>query len=263
MSPGHKIRTAFAVLVLFPGAATAAIDDNPRQPAASADARLARILKEWEQRSSARTSIDIRFVREDRDNNWGDKESFTGRVVLLPKGLALVETMKRDRSGRVASTERLVWTPEEFHQFRPEQKKHFIWPIAQQDRGRLPAVLALPFFWHLSPDGLKSRYQIELLKEQPDTWLLRIKPLSEIGRQSFSTAFLSLDRSTFLPRRYYLISPDGKYTKDFRVTEVQSIDPARADLLANPDDLDWDVSRMTTDTPLGWLSSLVRPELLP
>ena len=150
MSPGQKIRTAFAVLVLVPGAATAAIDDNPRQPAASADARLARILKEWEQRSSSRTSIDIRFLREDREKNWGDKESFTGRVVLLPKGLALVEFMNRDRSGRVASTERLVWTP-----------------------------------------------------------------------------------------------------------------PARVDLLAIPEDFDWDVSRMTTDTPLRRLSSLVRPELLP
>jgi hypothetical protein len=263
MSPGHKIRTAFVVLVLFTGAATASIDDNPGQPEVPADARLARVLKEWEQRSSGRKSIDIRLVREDRDNNWGEKEIYTGRVVLLPKGPAFVDMMKRDRAGQVATTERLVWTKEEFHQIRLEQKMHFVWPIAQKDQGRLPSVLALPFFWHLSSDALKSRYQIELLKEQPDTWLFRIKPLADMGRQSFSMAYLFLDRSTFLPRRFYLISPNGKTTQDFRVTEVRPNHPAPTDLITIPEGSDWDVRRMDRNVPLGWLSSLLKTELLP
>ena len=202
-------------------------------------------------------------MREDRDKNWGETENYTGRVVLLPKGLASVEMQKHDRAGQVASTERLVWMTEEFHQFRPEHKKHIIWPIAEPDRGRVPAVLALPFFWHLSVEGLKSRFRIELLEEKPETWVFRIKPLSDIGRQSLSTAFLSLDRSTFLPRQYCLISPDGKSTKSFRVTEVRSPRSAPADLLAIPEDGDWTIQRGVENQIMGWLVSLFKPDLLP
>jgi hypothetical protein len=261
MSARHTIGTAFSFVLLFTGGATASVDDSPGQP--GADTRLGRILSDWERRSSARSSVDVRFTRTDRDSMWGDKENYTGRVVLLPKGPALVEMMKRDRTGQVGEMDRFVWTTEEFHQFRAERKEHFIWPIAEKDRGRLPADLALPFFWHLSAEGLKSRYRIDLLKEEPETWLFRIKPLSENGRQSFSSAFLYLDRATYLPRRYYLISSDGKSTQDFRVTEVRATEPTPADLLPVLEDADWKVSRINKDSTMCWLSSFFKPDLLP
>jgi hypothetical protein len=261
MFGSRTIGTALVVVLLFIGGATASLDDHSVQP--DADTRLGRILSDWERRSSTRSSVDVRFTRTDCDMMWGDKKNYTGRVVLLPNGLALVEMMKRDRAGQVAETDRFVWTTEEFHQFRPEQKMHVVLPIAEKDRGRLPAVLALPFFWHLSVEGLKTRYRIELLEERPETWVFRIKPLSDIGRQSLSTAFLSLDRSTFLPRQYCLISPDGKSTKSFRVTEVRSPRSAPADLLAIPEDGDRNIQRGVENQIMGWLVSLFKPDLLP
>jgi hypothetical protein len=261
MFGSRTIGTAFAVVLLLTGSAIAALDDNPGQP--GADTPLGRILNDWERRSSARSSVDVRFTRTDRHTMWGDKENYTGRVVLLPKGLALVEMMKRDRAGQMGETDRFVWTSEEFHQFRAERKEHIIWPIAEKDRGRLPADLALPFCWHLSAAGLKSRYRIELLKELPETWLFRIKPLSESSRQAFSTAFLYVDRATYLPRRYYLISPDGKSTQDFRVTEVRATQPTPADLLPVLEDADWNVSRINKDSTMSWFSSFFKPDLLP
>jgi hypothetical protein len=199
MSPGRTIRTAVAFVLLLACGARGSLGDNAGQP--DPDAQIGRILSDWERRSSERSGLDVRFVREDHDRTREEKKNYTGRVVLLPKGPALVEMMNQDRPGRLGDSERLVWTTDEFHQIRPEQKTQFVWPIAEKDRNRLPAVLALPFFWHLSAEGLKSRYRIELLKERPEIWLLRIKPLSEVGRQSFSAAYLDLDRSTFLPRR--------------------------------------------------------------
>jgi hypothetical protein len=261
MAASRTIGTAFSFVLLFTCGATASADDHSAQP--DADTGLGRILSDWERRSSARLSVDVRFTRTDRHTMWGDKENYTGRVVLLPKGLALVEMMKRDRAGQVGETDRFVWTTEEFHQFRAERKEHIIRPIAEKDRGRLPAVIALPFYWHLSAEGLKSRYRIELFKELPETWLFRIKPLSENGQQSFSTAFLYLDRMTYLPRRYYLISPDGKSTQDFSVTEVRATQPTLADLLPVLEDADWSVSRINKDSTMGWLSSFFKPDLLP
>ena len=42
--------------------------------------------------------------------------------------------------------------------------------------------------------------------------MLAITPSSAVDKETFSKAWIELDRSTFLPRRYHLISPDGKST---------------------------------------------------
>ena len=85
MFGSRTIGTAFVVVLLFIGGATASLDDHSVQP--DADTRLGRILSDWERRSAARSSVDVRFTRTDCDTMWGDKKNYTGRVVLLPNGL--------------------------------------------------------------------------------------------------------------------------------------------------------------------------------
>ena len=66
-----------------------------------------------------------------------------------------------------------------------------------------------------------------------------------------------------LPRHYYLIEPGGKSTQDFRVTEVRPVVPPLEDLVAIPQDGDWNVGRIGQDLMRGWLFSLVKPDLVP
>ena len=227
---------------------------------------LDRILNDWEDRAAAWTTLDVRFTGQVRNSKWGEDEPLTGRVVLTSSGLAYLEIassadpMKANKS---SYTDRIIWTNDEVHQIHPATKEHIIWPIAAEDRGKLPVFLASPFCWRLSSASLKARYHVKLLaSEHADSLMLAITPSSAVDKETFSKAWIELDRSTFLPRRYYLISPDGKSTTDYRVSDVRLNKPTPNELWQIPELHGWKVRRI--DGVTAWFSrTLVKPHLVP
>jgi hypothetical protein len=240
------------------------VDPAPEPPLPSrADARLDRILDEWRRRSADRTSLDVRFTLRERDLKWGDDVSGTGRVVLTSTGRMLFEA---DRgSGAAHHREWIIDTGDAMHHFVSKSKQHFIWPIAAEDRGRLPVVLALPFGWRLDAEGLKSRFRVELVSDEPSgTCLLRFTPLTPIGRETFSKAYVELDLATYLPRRYVVFLPGGKAWRDFRVTEARCDRPVPEDTWRIPEDRGWNVTQFEAGHSVRlWLSRLIKPDLVP
>ena len=176
--------------------------------------------------------------------------------MILAKGQSLVEFVRRVGEDKAGSTECLLWTNGAMHQLRLERKEHIIWPIAAADRDRLPAVLALPFFWHLDAEALKTRYRVELAKEDVETWALRITPLSDAGLKCFSTLTLQLDRTTYLPRLYVVVSPDRKSAKEVRVTEGRIDQAVAEEVFAIPDNAGWNVLQTEESKPRAWLYRL-------
>ena len=225
----------------------------------STEAQVRHILEEWPRRSSSWKSVDAQFTGHEHSSTWGDDELLDGRVVLVSGGRAFVEIIRG--SGQDRTTERIVWTDDTMHQVLPERREHLVWPIDENDRGRLPAILALPFFWKLTAENMKSRYEVELLKEEAGAWFLRITPRSHDAGQSFSRAFLELEQASFLPRRDVLISPDGKSSKHFRITRARCNQEAPRELWQLPDDQGWNVIR--GETALIHRLRLLRPDLLP
>ncbi len=107
------------------------------------------------------------------------------------------------------------------------------------------------------------RYRLELVKEDDEIWVLGFTPLTESGRSCFSKAYLVLERATCLPKRYHVISPDGKRTQHFRVTEIQRNPTIPSDLLKIPNDAGWEVYRDDGNAVSKWLSTLYKPNFLP
>jgi len=239
-------------------------------PDSKMDAKLNDVLENWQRRSKERTRLDVLVTRKDSESSLGD-QNFTGRVVLLPKSQAYVEFSERDPAGESRLSERWVWTKEAVHHFRADQKQHFIWPIAEQDRGRLPAMLALPFLWHVDANQLHSRYTIRLHSEEADSWILAFEPVKNTSACSFSKAYLKLSKEMLLPQRYLVVSPDGNSRKDFVLTEVQPEKPGMEKVLEIRDDKDWKVVKSGGSSPndglegklTGWFVRSLKPDLLP
>jgi outer membrane lipoprotein-sorting protein len=245
MGIAYAFRTAIAVFVLAGGARAGWPEAHPDQP--GADSRLEQILNEWQRRSTARTNLDVRLNCASHD-----REAFEARVILLPKSQAALEYTYHHATSNQDIAIRWVWTGDSVNFIEPAHKIHYVCPLAEDERGRLPAVIALPFFWNLTASNLRSRYRVKLEKEDDQTLLLRFTPLTDAGRSWCSTAFVWLDRATYLPRRYYVVDADRKSVKDCRVTETHC-DQRVADLdLRLPSGPGLPVSE-NTERPTDWL----------
>ncbi|WZO98612.1 M56 family metallopeptidase [Isosphaeraceae bacterium EP7] len=226
------------------------------------DARLGPILDEWQRRSSAVTSLDVQFSGKHRPPNLVEDEPFTGRSILKKGASTVFEIVELARRGRGPMTNRVVWTDDELHQIRTEAKIHHVWPIVLKDRGRLPAELALPFFWNLSVEGVLSKYHVTLIKEEAEFWILSFTPRNDKGRLTFSRAVLKLDRATFLPQAYLLYDAQGGW-REYAVTEIQPNQPIPEEDFQVPLDDEPEFRRLDTSGPQRWPLRWFKLDLLP
>jgi len=260
MSLRFAFLTLAVLLAVLTGSATSTLAAPP--PAPEDEARIGQILEEWQRRSSQWTSLDVNFDRIVDQPARGDKELYKGRAVLIRGGAALVEFVKLGENGKDSGTRRLLWRGREFHDLQLESKLRTTWTIAEQDDDRLPAMLALPFCWQTSVETLRSRYQIALLTEDPETYSLLLIPISKRGKSEASKIYLQLDRQTSLPRRFFWLSPDDYGVHDFRVTKAQVNEPARPELLEVPQGEGWTVTR-PEEQFWPWVLRLFKSDLLP
>ncbi len=80
----------------------------------------------------------------------------------------------------------------------------------------------MPFLFNMKAEDAKQRYQMTLLEENEEQYLIWISPLQELDREAFSKAFIFLDKKTFLPRQLRLDDPNnGKDTKTFIFTKIE------------------------------------------
>ncbi len=74
----------------------------------------------------------------------------------------------------------------------------------------------------------QQRYKMTLQGEDTKTYLVEIKPLLQQDQETFSTAWVYLDKEFLLPTRIFLRDPNGKSTKDFQLSKIkpnQPVDP--------------------------------------
>jgi hypothetical protein len=82
----------------------------------------------------------------------------------------------------------------------------------------------LPFLFNFKAAEAKKRYIMSLVDDHPNTPTIRIIPRLAIDQESFKVAWVTLDRGVFLlPRRIFLVAPDGKSSKDFQLELVPQV----------------------------------------
>lgn len=207
-------------------------DEEERRPDKATEEFVAR----WAEKASALKTVDVRFQREDNSGACGI-ERYEGRLHLKEPNLADLEVKKRAEDGTASPFERLVWTEPELHQFRHDGLTEFVF-VYEEKRRQVPEAAALPFLFGMTAEDLLKRYDVELTRETPETFVVLLRPREQplahpllervLLLTSFSRAYLVLDRQTYLPRRFCLVSPNGKDTKDYRALEIKvngAIDP--------------------------------------
>jgi TIGR03009 family protein len=196
------------------------------------------LLDEWEKYSKKITSLDVEFERIDKAQAWGD-QYFKGRAMFKSPDLACLEftKIKLDAQGKpimvtakdgkpskaveAEPTERIVCTGKEVLQYTWDDRKIFVFPLDKQVRQKSLQQGPLPFLFNMRAADARQRYGMRIFKQNENEYLISIVPNEEIDKQSFSKAFLALNKKTFQPNKLWLYPNANQEVQVFEFTGIQ------------------------------------------
>ncbi len=207
---------------------------DPANPNPANAKKMAWLLKQWEQQSSLLKTLDVKILRVDQNPAWDELEYYDGRALFKSPNFAFIDfnKIKQDEKQKPLrdpqnkdkwlSTpfERIVCTGEEVWQYKSDTQQIFIFPLGKNEKKKAIEEGPLPFLFNMNAADAKARYWMSLISEDEKGYGVSIKPKLAEDKESFSIAFVNLDRKYLLPVRILMKSPDGKSQKDFKLREM-------------------------------------------
>ena len=202
------------------------------RPVDPANARkMDRLLELWEKKCKELNTLDVKILRIDQNPSWGLLEYYEGRALFKSPNLAFIDFNKikqdekkkpvrdpRDKNKWISTPfERIVCTGQEVWQYKSDTQQIFIFPLGKNEEKKAIEEGPLPFLFNMCAKDARKRYQMSLISEDAKGYGVSIKPRLPEDEESFSIAFVNLDRTRLLPDRILMKSPDGKSQKDFRL----------------------------------------------
>ena len=191
------------------------------------------LLDAWEAKSKLIKSLDVGFDRIDKSKAWGD-QYYEGRAMLKSPDLACLQFTKvktgpddkplftKDKNGKStwivepSPDERIVCNGKEVLQYQYEKKVVYVFPLDKQNRLKALQQGPLPFLFNMKAADVKMRYGMTLVNANETDYIISIIPREDIDKESFSKAFIALNKKTFLPSRLKLYPSQGeKDTQDY------------------------------------------------
>jgi TIGR03009 family protein len=198
--------------------------------------RMERILVDWGRQSAKLQTLHVRIRRIDDTPGWG-KETFEGIAQFKAPNLAWVqfdtapskkgdsEKKKGDPEKKGTPHERIVCTGKDVWHYKFPETTVYVFPLNKADRQRALEEGPLPFLFNFRAEEAKRRYRMTLVREDKQSFIIRVDPLLAIDQEEFVTAYIKLDRVYLLPTQIFLFGPERKGTKLFDLTEVKPNDP--------------------------------------
>jgi TIGR03009 family protein len=252
ISPVVGLLSVFFALAAAQDVKNAGQPAQRQQPAADpqpAPMTMPQLLADWEGQSKKLETLELAIYRIDKDPQWGDVEHYLGRAAFKNPQLAFLDFRKvkmqeqpdpKDKkkkllvpvkkNNQVVSVpfETIVCTGAEVWQYRYDVKQIFIFPLDKDQRKRALEEGPLPFLFNMRAADAQKRYEMELKGQDNNKYLVKIKPLLPQDQETFSIAWVYLDKEFLLPTRIFLLAPNGKMTKDFQLSQIkpnQKVDP--------------------------------------
>jgi TIGR03009 family protein len=204
-------------------------------------AKMERVLELWAKECSRLETLDAQIFRRDFVVDWEEYGYFEGRVLFKKPNEAHIEfrkieqdqfkkPIKAPQSNAWVSTltERQIFNGQEVRLYDFAAKQVVVRPLDKHQASQALGWFPLSIFFNIRADDARNRFTMTLIGEDDKTYSVALKPKTRLDRESFSQAYIQLDRELMLPIRIVLHSPDGKSQKDFQLSAVQrnaKIDP--------------------------------------
>ncbi len=185
------------------------------------------LLADWERQSALLKTLDVKIVRIDKSEKWGVDETFEGRAILKAPNLAMLHfdsvVQQPGQPKKLVPHEQIRCTGNEVWQFNFGAEIVAVFPLDKDERKRALEEGPLPFLFNMKKAEALARYEMVLVKESPEqkSYIISVTPKQTIDQESFSKAFVVLDMEFLLPKRIFLISPNGKDSKDYQLNDIK------------------------------------------
>lgn len=188
---------------------------QPVAPAAAAPTRLDALLGRWEQEMARIESLKVTCQRTDTDKVSMRTDTYTGGMKYMKPNLALMEMQRKDRTDIY---EKFLCTGTYIYQFMPQTKEILLiaLPPGQKADDNL-----VSFLFGMKALEAKRRYDLRLVKEDPNYIYIEIVPKLASDKADFQKARLTLNARTFLPRMLWYMEPNGN-EKNWDLAKVET-----------------------------------------
>jgi len=191
---------AVTVCMLLSAPAWGQLPDDPQQRAKWLDA----VLDNWELVMTKVQTLEAKCERTTDDKVFNNKEIYRGSAKFMKGtgvGLTSRASLYMQNVNNPKVYEHLILSGAFLYEIAPSAKEirvHKL-PEPQQDQNVDHNLLALLF--GMKAKDAKQRYQIDLVKADPNYFYLRVEPKLQNDKADFAVAQLALVRSTYLPRQ--------------------------------------------------------------
>jgi TIGR03009 family protein len=227
-----------------------------------------RLLTLWERQSQLLKDLQVSIYRVDKLPDWDEEIHYDGMAKFKTPQLAyldfkkvktkVVADPKNPKKSRVVDLtepntnppirksdpyERVVCTGKEVWHYRFDKKTAYIYPLNREAQRRGLDEGPLPFLFNMKAQDALARYQLALQGETPTTYFVVIKPKMREDKESFSTAYIRLDRRYLLPVRVTLISPDNQSSRDFVLSQIAANQGVKSEFFRGGKFEGWTIER--------------------
>ncbi|HEY2158159.1 MAG TPA: hypothetical protein VGH33_21195, partial [Isosphaeraceae bacterium] len=176
---------------------------SPGEGPGAKPASLEQVLDAWQAKAETFNTLSVTFTRRDASRSWGDTVEYQGQIFLQEPNLACIHFRKVDAVARTAADhERIVFAGEEIRQYDFNTRQIFVWPPAKTPRAkddpRVP-FLFQPFLFRTKAEDVKRPYNLTLVGETGDSYLIGVRPRPEQNPAGITSAFLQLGKTTMMP----------------------------------------------------------------
>ncbi len=190
----------------------------PTRPADPEAARkMDELLRLWEAKSTSIKTLSVKYQRTDIIKAYDMKKVYEGEARFTSDNKAFLDFWEVAAQGKGKTLdERIICDGDKVYQFKGPTKQIFVFPLPQNGRQKALQQGPLPFLFNMKAGEAKKRYDMAIMGDNPDYYMIRIIPLLDLDREEYSQAYLKLGRQNLLPQAIQLTSPNGKDTKTFK-----------------------------------------------
>jgi TIGR03009 family protein len=196
------------------------------------DPKLDALLKEWERKTAGIKTLhgehfrreynDVFQVQKQSEGEFYFESPDKGRIDIrgIPPKSNQVANKKNPQNGQPFKLEAgldqtWICNGKEIVVVDPPQKQFERMPIPPEMQGNNIIRSPLPFLFGMKAEDAKRRFQMTIVDEKPEYWLLDVVPRSKVDGQNYSQARVFLDKETYVPFAVRLVDPAGSGTTEY------------------------------------------------